>query len=231
MSRDNILNQLKESVISGDEAAAKKSAQESLEAGIDPFDAIREGLAEGMKVIGKQYREFEIYLPQVVMAADAMKVALAILESKIREEQRSLTKIGTVVVGTAFGDIHDIGKNILCALLEVAGFKVHDLGTDISNIDFLKKAKEVNADAIAISALLSASMIYQKDLIKYLKDTGIRERFLVVVGGGAVSPNWAKEIGADGYGKLAEDGVEVFKLLIEKKAKPPVLMEGGEIKT
>ncbi len=237
MPQTNILNQLREVVINGDDESAKKFAIEALEVGIDPLVAIKDGLTEGMEVIGRQFRDQEIYLPQVVMAADAMKVALEILEPRLSEDKRSERKVGTVVIGTGFGDIHDIGKNILAALLRAAGVEIHDLGNDVSNADFMNKAKEVNADAICMSALLTASMIYQKDLVKYLDDARERDKFLIIVGGGAVSPQWATKIKADGYGKLAEDGIQVLKRLVserkmrmDQEMKRPLLIEGGEEK-
>ena len=217
---------------------AKKLAMEALKVGMDPLVAIKDGLVVGMDVIGRQFRDQEIFLPQVIWAADAMKAALAILESNLTEEERSERKVGTVVIGTAFGDIHDIGKTILISLLRAAGFETHDLGSStVTNMNFVDKAKEVNADVICVSALLTAAMTYQKDLVKYLEDTGERVQFLIVVGGGAVTPIWTTAIRADGYGKLAEDGVEVLKKLMYMKkmkighdVKLPLLIEGGEMK-
>ena len=219
---NKILEDLSNSVINGDEEAAKKAAMEALEAGLDPIKAINEGLSKGMEVVGDRFSRSEIYLPEVMIAADAIKASLAILKPKIMESRRSEVNRGKVVIGTVFGDIHDIGKNLVATMLSVSGFEVHDLGCDVAVQKFIEKAEEVNADIIAMSSLLTPSKIYQKDVIKYLEDKGTRGKYYIIVGGGPITPDWVKEIGADGWGKYSEDAVTLCKRLVEEKPSKPL---------
>lgn len=225
---DEILRDLKDAVMKGDEDAAKKTATRALESGLNPEEAIDKGLAKGMDEIGKKFENSEIFLSDMMMAADAMKAALAVFEPKLKE--KGIThKRGTVVIGTSRGDIHDIGKNIVATMLTAGGYEVHDLGFDVPPLNFVRKAQEANANVIAVSSLLTSSMYYQKDIVNYLRDMGVRAKYLVIVGGGAVYPKWVKEIDADGYGKFADDAVMVINTLIEKKEQRPILMEGKKI--
>ena len=225
MSNTELLERLAKVVIDGDEEAAKKTAEEAIAAKVDPLIAIKEGLAKGMGVIGKKFHEFEVFLPEVLLAAEAMKIAIGVIKPHLTSEEMKSALAGKVVIGTVFGDIHDIGKNLVAVMLEVAGFEVTDLGRDVPPKQFIDKAKEINADIIAMSCLLSPSMLYQKDVIDYLKDAGDRDKCWIMVGGAAVTPDWTAEIGADGWGRHAEDGVEVGKILMEKgkEVKRPVI--------
>jgi len=215
-----ILEELSKSVINGDETEAKKIAQKAISSGIDPLIAIQQGLSKGMDVIGEQFRKMEIYLPQVILAADAMKAAMELLKPLLTKDSEQVS-LGKIIAGTAFGDIHDIGKNFVVAMLETAGYEVHDLGCDVPPKKFIEKATEVNAQIIAISCLLSPSMFYQKDVIKYLKDMNIKDKHFVMVGGGPITPSWAKEIEADGYGRLADHAVQIANELMKKGAESP----------
>lgn len=208
MSQQQILRDLSDSVIEGDQTKAAGAARRALEAGIDPLTAITDGLNRGMAQVGDDFSKLKVYLPEVMMAADAMKAALAILEpAALRKDSGSLKK-SKVTIATIQGDIHDIGKNIVALLMRANGFEVYDLGRDIPIDAMINKAVETGSDIIAASTLLSTSMPYMEDLIKLLKERGLRERFTVMVGGGPVTREWAKEIGADGY---ADDGDEAVK--------------------
>jgi corrinoid protein of di/trimethylamine methyltransferase len=222
-----IFEKLAKSVIDGNEDSARKAAQEALDAKVDPLEAIKNGFARGMDVVGKKFHDFEIFLPEVILAADAMKAGIEVLRPRMSAESMAKASRGKVVIGTVFGDIHDIGKNLVAVMLEAGGFEVHDLGTDCPSTKFVEKAKEVKADIIAMSSLMVTSMYYQKEVLDYLKDTGTRDRHWVMVGGGPVTPEWTKEIGADGYGKFADDAVEVAKTLMEKGTEVvrPVIKE------
>jgi corrinoid protein of di/trimethylamine methyltransferase len=222
-----ILEKLANAVITGDVDEARKVAEEALKANVDPLEAIKNGLAKGMDVIGKKFHNFEVFLPEVMLAADAMKAGIEILRPYLSAESAAKMSKGKVVIGTVFGDIHDIGKNLVAAMLEAAGFEVYDLGTDCPSTKFVEKAEEVKADIIAMSSLMVTSMFYQKEVVDFLKDAGEREKYWVMVGGGPVTPEWAKEIGADGYGRFADDAVEVAKTLIEAgdKVALPVIRE------
>jgi corrinoid protein of di/trimethylamine methyltransferase len=220
-----ILDRLAKAVMGGDEEAAKKAAQEAIDAKMDPLDAIKNGLSKGMEVIGKKFGNFEVFLPEVMLAADAMKAGIGVLRPYISADKMAEGSKGKVVIGTVYGDIHDIGKNLVATMLEVARYEVYDLGNDIPPKKFLEKAKEVNADIIGMSCLLTPSMYYQKDVIELMKDMGIRDKIWVMVGGAPITPDWTKEIGADGWGRHAEDAVIVANLLMEKGselAKPVV---------
>jgi corrinoid protein of di/trimethylamine methyltransferase len=222
MFKNEILEKLKESVINGDIESAKKAAEDALKAGMDPLECIENSLRVGMMVVGEKFQRLEIFLPDLINAGEAMKAATAILLSQISRDKLAKSQMGRVVIGTSFGDIHDIGKNIVAALLTAAGFTVYDLGVDVPPLTFIEKAEEVKADIIAISSLLSVSMHCQKDVIDHLKKLGIRSKYYVVIGGGCVTPEWAKEIGADGYGRTALDAVEVCKVLVTERPPPPL---------
>lgn len=211
-----IFEKLANAVISGDEEAARKAAQEALDAKVDPLEAIKNGFAKGMDVVGKKFHDFEIFLPEVILAADAMKVGIEVLRPHMTKESMEKSIRGRIVIGTVFGDIHDIGKNLVAVMLEAGGFEVHDLGCDVPSTKFVDRAKEVDADIIAMSSLMVTSMYYQKEVMDYLRDAGARENYWIMVGGGPVTPEWTKEIGADGYGKFADDAVEVARVLMEK---------------
>jgi len=151
------------------------------------------------------------------MAADAWEEAMKILKPKLMASGASIKKQGTVVIGTVQTDVHDIGKNIVANLLTSAGFDVHDVGSDTPATEFFNKAEEVGADIIAASAIMSTTVPYQKDIIDLLESKGLRDKYIVMVGGGVVSQEWADKIGADGYGELASDAVDVAKKLVAKK--------------
>jgi corrinoid protein of di/trimethylamine methyltransferase len=211
-----ILEKLAKAVMEGDEEAAKRAAQEAINNGIDPIYAIKNGLSRGMEVIGKRFSNFEVFLPEVMLAADAMKAGIEVLKPYISADKLEERSRGKVVIGTVFGDIHDIGKNLVATMLEVAGYEVHDLGNDIPPKRFVDKVREVKADIVAMSCLLTPSMYYQKDVIELLRDAGLRDKVWVMVGGAPITPEWTREIGADGWGRHADDAVVVANLLMEK---------------
>lgn len=198
MNENEILRKLQESVIAGDEQLAKEAAEKALEEGINPVKAIDEGLAVGMQKI-EDFEAEKIYLPEVMLAAEALKVSMEILLARLKPEETPHK--GKVVIGTIKGDIHDLGKNLVSAMFKTAGFEVSDLGKDVDPKTLIGKAREVNADIIAGSALMSTTMVYLADLSKLLKDMGTREQFKIMVGGGAVTQTYADKIDADGTGK------------------------------
>ncbi|MEM1575520.1 MAG: corrinoid protein [Nitrososphaerota archaeon] len=215
--KEKILEKLRISVINGDIEAAEAAAKEAINIGLDPLEAIEEGLSKGIREVGDKFEKLEMFLPDMIQAAEAMSRAIAILEEKISFKEYSERDKGVVVIGTVEGDIHDIGKNIVIALLKANGFKVYDLGKDVPSIKFIEKAEEVNADVIAISALLSSTMIKQEEIIKMLKDMDLRNKYIVIVGGAPVTEEWARKIGADAYGKTAQEGVLKIKELLKNK--------------
>jgi corrinoid protein of di/trimethylamine methyltransferase len=215
LSHENILQDLTSSVIEGDSAKAEATAKRALEGGVDPLVAITDGLNKGMAQVGNDFSKLKVYLPEVMMAADAMKVALAILEPAALKRDSSSIKKRKVVIATILGDIHDIGKNIVALLMRANGFEVYDMGRDIPVDAMINKALDTQSDIIAASTLLSTSMPYMEDLLKLLKERNLREKFTVMVGGGPVTREWAEEIGADGYGDDGDEAVRVAKELLK----------------
>ena len=220
MNGNNLIEKLKKSIIDCDEEEAKRIANEILAAGIDPVKAVNEGISPAAKVVGEKFEKGEYFLTHLMLAGEAMKAASEILMSKLSEKEKervSAEKVGSVVLATVSGDIHDIGKNILGLLLSVNGFKVYDLGKDVDAMTIVQKAIEAKADIIALSALMTTTMPAQKEVIDLLKAMGVRDKFVVLVGGGSTTREWAEEIGADGWAETAEEAVSLAKRLMEKK--------------
>lgn len=215
MGEEEILEKLREAVVAYDVDAVVTAAREAVEKEVDPLEAIEKGLSKGAKIIGDKFDKLEIFLPELLIAADAMKAGLDILLAKIPKDKS--VKKGTVVCGTVKGDIHEIGKRILAALLTANGFEVYDLGADVATSKFVEEAKKVEADIIGLSALMSSTMAAQKDVIDYLEAVGEREKYIIMVGGGPTTQQWADAIGADGYAKTAPEAVTLASELIKRK--------------
>ena len=183
----------------------------SLEEGISPLEIIQNGLMPGLNEIGELFENEEIFLPELMKSAKVFQGAMDHLRPKIQEQGGGVEKKGTIVIGTVKGDMHYIGKDIVKLLMETAGFEVHDLGVDVDPFAFIVKADEVNADIIALSALLTTTLVGQKDIIEALEGQGKRNKFKVIVGGGAVTQAWSDEIGADGYAENAYGAIRLAK--------------------
>jgi len=212
--KSDLINELQLAVIEGDEEGAKKAAEACLEAGVDPMKAVEKGLRDGLRIVGQKFEKLEVFLPEMMMAADAGNAVMAVLEPAIKESGQQAESPGTVLIGTAKGDIHTIGKNILAMLLRLAGFEVHDLGEDVAPTTFLEEARKLKVDIIAISALMTSTMPGQRDVVRLLKDVGERDKFAVMVGGAPVTQDWAEQIEADAYSETASGGVMwAFKLI------------------
>jgi len=211
----NILDEIKNSILSFDEEKTVEYSKKALEIGIDPLEVIEGGIMRGLHEVGERFDKGELFIIHLVRAGEAAKKALEnVLKPELLKRKVDRKTIGKVVIGTIHGDIHDIGKNIVATMLYIAGFEVFDLGKDVPIEEFVKKAKEVKADIVAASALLSTTMVRQRDLILALKEAGIRDKVKVIVGGAPVTEAWTKEIGADGYGADAIEAVEVAKRLL-----------------
>jgi corrinoid protein of di/trimethylamine methyltransferase len=211
------IKKLCEAIVAGDREAAIRVANEIIEGGLDIVEAIEKGLMVGAKEVGAKFDKMEIFLPELMMAAEAMQAALNVLLPKIPKGKVPRRRV--VVSGTVKGDIHDIGKNILVAMLRANGFEVHDLGVDVPTSKFIEEAEKVGADIITLSALMASTLGGQKDVIDYLKAMGKRDKFIVMVGGGPTTKEWADEIGADGYAETASEAVKLALELIEKKRR------------
>ncbi|MBA7493778.1 Methionine synthase [subsurface metagenome] len=219
MKEEEIFKDLFRAVVDLDGEKGQRAANELVKEKLDPLEGIEKGLSRGMKVIGEKFEKLEIYLPELIMAADVFNSAMKILEPQISAADKNKIRKGTVVIGTVKGDIHEIGKDIVAMLLETAGFSVHNLGKDVPASTFLEEAEKVKADIIGMSSLLTTTMLGQKELIDILKETGDRDKYIVMIGGAPTSQAWADEIGADGYGKTAEDAVSLASELVSKKGK------------
>ncbi|GAG17774.1 unnamed protein product [marine sediment metagenome] len=208
------LKQLQQAVILGEPDQARELATQVLEAGIVPLTAIEEALNPGMQVMGDRFECGECFLPDLIMAAEAMKGAMAVFEPALmaREEQRHV--LGTVVIGTVEGDIHGIGKSLVATMLSAAGFQVHDLGVDVPAGEFVERVQETGANVVGLSALLTTTMRSQEVVIEALKEAGLREQVLVIIGGAPTGPEWAQSIGADAHAENASETVVVVKQLL-----------------
>jgi trimethylamine corrinoid protein len=209
-TKDEIYAKMQASIKDYDEAAAVVSAEEAVAAGLDPVEAVEEGFAVAIRELGKAFDRMEIFLPALVMAADAMKAGVGVLEKAMEAGGGALEKKGVVVLGTVEGDIHDIGKTIVGAMLQANSYQVHDLGIDVPATRFIQAAEELDADVIAMSALLSTTMLFQRDVAELLRNKGLDEKYFVVVGGAPVTEGWAGEIGANGYARDAVEAVNVL---------------------
>ena len=214
MGNEAMHEQLKQSIVDQDEDAVLEAVNKALADGMSAQEIIDKGLLPGLNVIGEQFECEDIFLPELMQAALAFQSAMGVLEPLIKEQGGAGPKKGTIVIGTVKGDLHSIGKNILKLLFETSGFEVHDLGIDVDLFKFIDKANETNADIIAMSALLTTTLIGQRDVIDALKDQGTRDKFKVIVGGGATTKEWADSIGADGWSANAYDAVNLATKLV-----------------
>ena len=212
----SILEEIIRATVDGDEEKTVALARQAMEDDMEPFDVIQNGYARGMEIVGEKFARLDYFLPEVMLAADALTAAIDYLKPYFKEsgEQRSR---GTIVIATIQGDLHDLGKNIVKIMLEAAGFSVYDLGADVAVRDLIDKAEAVQADIIAASAILTTTMNHMPDIDSILKELGIRDRYMVMLGGAPVIPQWAEKAGADGYGEDAAEAVETARRLMQKK--------------
>ncbi|HTX78293.1 MAG TPA: corrinoid protein [Longilinea sp.] len=210
-----LFDSMKQSILDGDPDAAMELARQALAQQLDPLEAINQGYLPGMSQVGQQFGTGELFLPDVILAAEAMKKATAILEPEMEAHGTQRQAAGKVVIGTVKGDVHEIGKSLVATLLSANGFEVYDLGVDVPFERFAAKAGEVDADIVGVSALLTTTMTGQKQVIAALDNAGLRPKVKVMVGGAPVTRTWAQEIGADGYSEDALGAVEVAKKLVE----------------
>lgn len=204
------------SIIDGELEEAKTLAQQSLAKGIDPLESINKGFVVGIDHVGQKFSLGEAFLPELVIAGEAMKSALSVLEPEMAKSGTQRSVLGKVVLATVEGDIHDIGKTLVGTMLSSNGFQVFDMGVDVPIDDIVAKAIEVDADIVGVSALLTTTMVNQKTVIQKLDEAGLRSKVKVMVGGAPVTRDWADEIGADGFSEDAIGAVGVAKHLMEE---------------
>jgi len=207
MSEEKIIKDLQRAVLEYDSAGAVSAAKAAISEKMDPLKAIEKGLVPSIETIGQKFEKMEIYLPELMLAADAMKSALALLLPLIPKGSKGAK--ATVIIGTVQGDVHEIGKNIVSSMMMAGGYNVIDLGVDVKTMTFIDEAKRNDATIIGASALMSSTIGSQKDIVDFLDSSGIRKKFAVLVGGGPTTKEWAKEIGADGCGMTAVEAVKL----------------------
>jgi corrinoid protein of di/trimethylamine methyltransferase len=206
---------LKNAVIEGDADAVSSLAQKAVDAGIDPIEILEKGISDGAQTVGEQFENMEIFLTELMLSGEAMMAGLDVVLPQLKSED--IPQRGKVVVGTVRGDVHEIGKNIFKSLLIANGFEVSDIGVDVPTSKFVEEAEKIKADIIAVSALMTSTLGGQKDVIDYLEQTGDRDKYIVMVGGGPTNQVWADEIGADGFAETAPEAVRVATKLIEER--------------
>lgn len=197
-SKEELISAMENAVLEMDDEEAAALAEEYTEAGYDAMEGLTEGLAKGMNKAGELYEQKEYFIPELLLCSDAFYGAVDVLRPHIQKKTDSKEKM-TAVIGVVEGDTHDIGKNILKIMLETEGFDVYDLGKDVPTEDFIAAAAERHADFIGMSTLMTTTMIKMSEIIQELKEKGMRDQLVVMVGGGPISASYAEKIGADGY--------------------------------
>jgi len=209
-----LVNQL---LYEGNAGEVERLTKEALAEGRTAQEILNEGLIAGMSVVGEDFKHNVLYVPEVLIAARAMKAGMAVLKPLLSARQNSSDRVGTLLMGTVRGDLHDIGKNLVCMMAEGAGFEVHDIGVDQSVDKFMAAADKCNPDIIGMSALLTTTMTYMKTVIDGFQTAG-RTHIKMAVGGAPISQMFAEEIGADGYGQNASAAVDLFlRLMVARK--------------
>jgi len=206
------MEEIKNSVIDMDDAGIEGLVRKALEGGAGPLDIVNGGLIAGIEIVGDRFRNFEVFLPEVILASKAFKAGFAVVAPMLKDT--GYEPKGRVLIGSVEGDSHDIGKNIVMALLQGNGYEVHDAGVDVPADKFVTMALELNANVIGMSSLLTSTMAKMKDTVAALEAAGLRGRVKVIVGGAPVSREYADSIGADGYGEDASEAVRLVGRLL-----------------
>jgi corrinoid protein of di/trimethylamine methyltransferase len=218
----DIFSAMRQSIIDGAPDTASGLARQAVAAGIASLEAINHGFVPGMHAVGEQFGKGKMFLPDMMASAEAMRAAMAVLDPELKKLGMERPMAGVVVLGTTQGDIHEIGKMLVGTLLAAHGFRVHDLGVDVAGEKFAAKARELEADIVGVSALLTTTMRNQKGVVEALEKAGLRSHVKVIVGGAPVTRKWAEEIGADGYAKDAMSAVALARSLMEQKTRNSV---------
>ena len=214
-TKEELIQELSDAVVSCKKDAVIAAVEKAKEV-MEPSEIIEKGLSAGMNQVGILFERGKLFLPHVMMAADAMTTGVKLLEAELPAGTES-KKLGVIVNGTVEGDVHDIGKSIVSTMLQSAGFEVYDIGRDVPIKNFIEKAKEVNADMIGVSALMTTTLQGQRDVIELLKEEGLRDKIKVMVGGAPATQAWADKIGADCYAENASEAVAKAKELLVRK--------------
>jgi corrinoid protein of di/trimethylamine methyltransferase len=215
---DDLLTAMRQAVVDCAPDTAAALARSALERGLDPLATIQEGFVLGLNEVGEQFARRELFLPDLMMAAEAMRSATAVLEPEIVRRGSRRESRGIVILGTVKGDIHEIGKNLVATVLTASGFEVHDLGVDVAPERFAAAVAEFSAGVVGLSSLLTTTMARQRTVVAALTIAGVRDRVKVIVGGAPVTRAWAAEIGADGYAPNALAALDLVRSLLQPAA-------------
>jgi trimethylamine corrinoid protein len=213
--KEEILKELKEALFSFQVEKAVALAEKIVEQGIDPLEALEEGLAKPLREVGNRFETGEVFITELIASADVMEAGAKVLNREIAKRGNVRASSGRFIIGTVEGDIHSIGKNIVATLLNASGFEVIDLGTDVPTKRFVDRVRELDPDILGLSALMTTSMLKQKEIIEALVDAGLRSNVKVMVGGSPVTEEWMQEIGADSVGFDAGNAVQKAVKLME----------------
>jgi 5-methyltetrahydrofolate--homocysteine methyltransferase len=211
----SILKRIEENIINGKFKETEGLVKEALNEGLAPDEIIKGGLSVGIDEVGRRFKSDEYFLPEVMVSAKAMNIALATLKPYYTDQKKET--IGTFLIGTVEGDLHDIGKNMVTMMMEASGFTVYDLGIDVKPEVFVQEIREKSPDLVGISALLTMTMPMQRETINAITEAGLRDRIKILVGGAPVDQHWAEEIGADAYAEDAVECVEKSRTFLVKK--------------
>lgn len=213
---EELLKAMAQSIIDGEAEIAADLAKQALDAGMNPLDAITKGYMLGVNDVGDSFACGNVFLPELVMAGEAMKAAIAVLEPELKKAGTKRDILGKVVLATVEGDIHEIGKSLVGTMLTAAGFEVYDLGVNVPADKIMAKVEEVDADIVGLSALLTTTMVRQKEVIEAMDKKGMRNKTRVMVGGAPVTSDWVQKIEADGYSEDAIGAVNMAKNLMKE---------------
>ncbi len=213
---DGILEQLKNMVLEFNIDIAEETAKKAIESGVDPVEAAN-ALTDGIQIVGDKFGSGQLFLPDLVCASEVLKKAFPVINAEIEKRGEKAASLGKVVIGTVFGDIHNIGKDMVSTLLYAAGFEVIDLGINVRGEDFLKAVRDEKPDILAMSALLTTTAAEQRNVIEGLGKEGLRDKVKIIVGGSPINQEFADSIGADGYGATAPEGVKMVKKFLGLK--------------
>ncbi len=212
----SILEQLGQAVVEGNVEKVERLCQEAIERNVDPLEALTNGLAKGVKEVGDRFGKGEVFLADLIMAGEAMKVGTTLLLPKVKEAGMQRESLGRVLIGTVKGDIHSIGKDIVATLMEAEGFEVNNIGEDIQDEVFVDKVKEHMPSILGLSSLMTVTMPAQKDVINLLEKRALRNKVKVIIGGAPTTQQWAEEIGADGWAGDAVSAIKKARELVGK---------------
>jgi corrinoid protein of di/trimethylamine methyltransferase len=216
-SKDDILDGLKDAVVEGDEEKCVPFANKALDSGVDPYEAIMQGCGAGMAVCSDLYDKGEVFVPEILLSAEAMYAAMDVLKPHLKEKAAGMAEVkGGVVIGVVEGDMHDIGKNLVKIMLDAAGFTIYDLGRDVQLESFVNTVKEHNAEVLCLSTLMTTTMVGMQEVIALLKEQGLRDNVKVLIGGAPITPDFTTRIGADAYGEDASKAVRIAERLVKE---------------